>query len=183
MDRANKKIARGFSLLEALIALAVASIMMVVGIPGLTNLYLDNRRTSSVNDLLSGLQIARSEAIKRNRRIVICASSDMSECEGQWADGALAFVDDDNDTEFDNDEAVLHTVGNSGGVSINSDEFASFLIYRPNGRVMVDDVSVNSGELEFCDRRGSAHARVLLIDSSGRPRLSTVSAAGQAPSC
>lgn len=183
MERDYPTTGNGFSLLEAMVALAVAGIIAVVGIPGLTSMYLDNRRTSITNDFISALQVARSEAIKRNQRVVVCASDDQSVCGGSWSDGALIFADIDNDLERDKDETIVSTVGSSGGVAVSSEEFVSFLIYRPNGRAMAAEVSDNSGELEICDFRGTSHARFVIIDASGRPQISEVDAAGKPPSC
>ena len=67
--------------------------------------------------------------------------------------------------------------------SVESTEFGDFLIYRPNGRVMVDALGENTGELTFCDIRGADHARVVIIDISGRPRVAHQAADGGTPTC
>jgi hypothetical protein len=57
------------------------------------------------------------------------------------------------------------------------------MIYRPTGRVMVNSIRDNAGELTICDERGSEHARVVVIDLTGRPRVSRLAANGAAPVC
>jgi hypothetical protein len=56
-------------------------------------------------------------------------------------------------------------------------------MYRPNGRVMTTSATGNSGQFTVCDTRGSDHAKVLIVDLSGRPRLSKTLANGSSPSC
>jgi hypothetical protein len=48
---------------------------------------------------------------------------------------------------------------------------------------MVDDVAENTGQWTFCDERGAAHARVVIIDVNGRPRSSDKQADGTSPVC
>jgi hypothetical protein len=69
------------------------------------------------------------------------------------------------------------------GLNIESDQFGQFLMYRPNGRVMNSSVNGNLGEFTFCDSRGSTYAKVLIIDLSGRPRISRTLANGTSPVC
>ena len=57
---------RGFSLLELMIAVAIFSIVMAIALPSFQSM-LDNAKTKAVAEsILSGLRLARSEAIKRN---------------------------------------------------------------------------------------------------------------------
>ena len=59
-------LARGFTLLELMIALAIAAIMMMIGLPSY-QLLVDNTKTKgTAESMLSGLRLARAEAIKRN---------------------------------------------------------------------------------------------------------------------
>lgn len=66
---------RGFSLIELLVTLAVLAFVMAIGIPSFSE-YLTNTRVRSVaSEIRTGLQAARTEAVKRNDQAVFCLST------------------------------------------------------------------------------------------------------------
>jgi prepilin-type N-terminal cleavage/methylation domain-containing protein len=69
------------------------------------------------------------------------------------------------------------------GLNIQSGEFPAALMYRPNGRAMTAALTGNSGEFAVCDFRGADHAKVILVEISGRPRMSEKKANGAPPTC
>ena len=81
------------------------------------------------------------------------------------------------------DETILSAYSADGNITIVPNSFSGSYSYRPNGRVMADAVTTQSGEFTFCDSRGANHARVVIAAASGRPRLSEKRANGSAPSC
>jgi type IV fimbrial biogenesis protein FimT len=66
----------GFTVVELCVTLAVASVVLAVGIPSLKSFSATNRMATEVNQLLTHLRLARSEAVKRTERIALCPSDD-----------------------------------------------------------------------------------------------------------
>ena len=87
----------GFTLLELLIAIVVATILLAAGTPAFNDFVKNNRVTGQTNDLVSVIQLARSEALKRSTNVVVCASSDQASCTGKdtWTNGWIVFSDFD----------------------------------------------------------------------------------------
>ena len=177
---------RGYTLAELLASMAIIGILSSVAIPGMQNVIQDNRRAATTNEFVYSMQFARSESIARNQRVTMCASTNGYQCatKKNWGRGWIVFNDIDlNGAPGGTDEKILHMVELEDNISITPQSFNASLTYRPNGRVMGDDATVQSGEFGFCDSRGSHSARVLIVGSSGRPRLSTKTAAGLTPNC
>src|SRR5690606_966949 len=63
---------RGFTLMEMMLVIAVAALILGFGVPNLRSFILNARMTASANDILMAVHTARSEAIKRQRRTVVC---------------------------------------------------------------------------------------------------------------
>ena len=55
-----------------MITIAVAGLLLAVAIPSFRTMTVNSRLTSQVNDLVSALNLARSEAITRNGTISLC---------------------------------------------------------------------------------------------------------------
>lgn len=95
---------RGVTLVELIIVLTIAGILGALAAPGLQKLVSSNRLSSQINDMLSDISLARSEAIKRNTNIKptsststgVCASTNGTSCSagGNWANGWLVYYDD-----------------------------------------------------------------------------------------
>ena len=87
----------GFTLVELLITIVVVSILLAAGVPAFQSFIKNSRVTSQTNDLISTIQLARSEALKRGTNMVVCASSNQTTCTGKdtWADGWIVFSDFD----------------------------------------------------------------------------------------
>ena len=120
----------------------------------------------------------------RNARFTVCTTSNGSTCAAvPWNQGWLAFADLNSNQIVDFGETISRSGLGVGGLSIVSAEFPNYFIYRSNGRVMGAVVTINSGNFTVCDRRGAAHARVIIIDTSGRPRLSKTMSDGSVPVC
>lgn len=167
-----------------MVAVALTGLLLSMAVPALQQFTSNARQTSTINDFVSSMHIARSTAVTTNFRTTVCASSNGVSCEAvAWDEGWIVFGDMDSDQAVDNDETIVASSDGADGLDIQSAEFGQFLMYRPNGRVMTASAAGNSGQFTVCDSRGSEHAKVLIVDLSGRPRLSYYQADGSAPSC
>ena len=80
----------GFTLIELVVTLAVASILLTVAIPSFRSTIQNNRSTGQANEFLTSLMLARSEAVKRGVTASVCVSSNGTSCAGSnWAGGWL----------------------------------------------------------------------------------------------
>lgn len=88
---------RGFTLLELMTTLAVAAILVVVGVPGFVAFLQNTRATSHTNDLVTALNLARSEATQRGIVIRVCSSANGTACSGSsdWSTGWIVLTPDD----------------------------------------------------------------------------------------
>ncbi len=87
--RARVGNARGLTLIELMVAITILAILLGWAVPSFNNAVLSSKLTGFANDLVSSTQIARSEAIKRNAAITLCASSNGTTCatSGGWEVG------------------------------------------------------------------------------------------------
>jgi len=174
----------GFTLIELMIAIGLTALLLSMAVPALGSFVANARLTGAVNDFVASMHAARSTAVTTNSRVTICASASGNNCEAVgWDQGWIVFTDTDSDQAVDVNETIVSTGEGAEGLSIQSGEFAASLTYRPNGRVMNASINGSAGEFTVCDARGGAHAKVLIVDLSGRPRFSETMADGSAPSC
>lgn len=71
----------GFTLIELIVTLAVAAIILTIGVPSFQEALQNNRRTTQVNEIIGAFNIARSEAIKRGMKVTMCKSADSATCD------------------------------------------------------------------------------------------------------
>ncbi len=78
-----------------MITLTVSSILLAIAVPSFRNMTANSRLTAQVNDLVSAVNLARSEAIKRNASISFCRTDNATDtaCStttGNWASWIVA---------------------------------------------------------------------------------------------
>jgi type IV fimbrial biogenesis protein FimT len=71
----------GFTLLELLVTLAIAGILLTLGVPSFASFIQGQRLKSAASELSYALLFARSEAIKRNADVTVSPNS------GGWQNG------------------------------------------------------------------------------------------------
>jgi type IV fimbrial biogenesis protein FimT len=160
--------ARGFTLPELLSCVVILGLLATLATPSFIQFRQDAERTAIVNGFLHTIYLARAEAIKRSAVVSLCKSLDGERCANRasdWNHGWILFVNGDRDDlpERDPGEAVIARGNGWANGSVTSNRLA--YTFRP-----VTQTSVN-GTFLFCDRRGSAAARAIIISHTGRPRV------------
>lgn len=59
----------GFTLIELLIVIALFGVLAAFAVPSYLNMLENSRIKTATNSIITGLQIARAEAVKRNTRV------------------------------------------------------------------------------------------------------------------
>lgn len=93
----------GFTLVELMITLAIAAILLTIGVPSFNTLMQNSRLTTSTNDLIGALNLARSEAVTRELRVTVCKSADQATCNTSvtgWQQGWIVFTDENSNAAF-----------------------------------------------------------------------------------
>ena len=70
----------GFTLIELMVVVAMVAILAMLAVPSWTQLQTRNAVRAAVNDFSTSLQFARSEAVRTNLPVTVCASSDGVNC-------------------------------------------------------------------------------------------------------
>ena len=96
----------GFTLIELMFTVLVLAVLLAIGVPNFRDFLRNSRMAAQANDLLSGLNLTRSEAVKRRAPVTLCVGT--TNCAaGDFEDGWLVFVDVDQDGAVDVGEDVL----------------------------------------------------------------------------
>jgi len=166
--------------------MAVAGILLGVGVPSFVQVMKNARLSTQHNDLLQSLFLARSEAIKGTADVVVCARATDTTCStdtADWNNGWLVFAEvggtaNPNNAQVDTvDDLILQVNSpisgnnyiiaegsNNGAVGGISDRY--FVRYAGNGLT-----NWVNGTFELCDENdGADRARALNVVATGDAR-------------
>lgn len=168
--------ARGFTLVELLAVLAIASIMVGIGVPSFNGLIRSSKLTSATNDLFASLLLTRSEAAKRGGRVAMCKSIDGSACaaSGGWEQGWIVFQDRNNNGLHDKgEEVVLRVQALSRDLRLSGNmNVAKYVSFTSTGESKLVGGGFQAGTITLCNQSLlREEARQIVISSSGRPRV------------
>jgi type IV fimbrial biogenesis protein FimT len=183
-----KRIDAGVGLVELMVALALIACLATVAIPAFSNLIIKSRISAATTTLQAAFLLARAEAIKRGKSVVICRSVNSNglnpSCASNggdggggvgWADGWIIFVDEDSDKKFTARDGLVHA---QAAIFNNPTEGAiiptpnrGYLSFNPTGQTF-------ASYIRFTIRRPNhdtnpAHDRYLCLASGGRARVDT----------
>ncbi|MBI5436347.1 MAG: GspH/FimT family pseudopilin [Nitrosomonadales bacterium] len=98
-----KRLQAGVNAIELMIVVVIAGILAAVATPSFFSLINSTRLTSAMTQLTSDLNRARSEAIKRNRRMLVCVRGTDTACGTgiNWQNGWLVCYDEDQNGACD----------------------------------------------------------------------------------
>jgi len=159
---------KGLTLIELLVTIIVLSILLAVAMPNFSSLIDDQRLKNAASDLYAALVYARSEAIKRNHFVAICAKNTASDgCLNatDWAKGWIVFLDSDGDgapnaasdiIKKQDEIAAIAFSGPSGTVS-----------YTGNGQLRASVSTFRAAKTE----NSAIPSRCVNLDLMGRPRM------------
>ncbi len=175
---------QGFSILELLVALSIAAILLVLASPSFSSLIANTRISTSANNFVSSLQIAKIESVARATTITLCVRNpDGDGClmpaPSNWQPGWIIFEDKDSDKFVDAGESVLHI----------SEPLASKLTLKATPSITNAITYNSSGMLEgitaiqtfiLCDDRGFIdRAKGVVVTMTGRGSVLSASQTGE----
>lgn len=154
---------KAFTLIELLITLSIVSVMACLSTLSFSSIYQKESAASITQQLFNGLNFARIESIKRNKRVNICGSSDFTQCDGNWNNGFLIYVDINADGCFSKEDKLLRVQQyKNHSINIMTGK-RSYFQFIPNGQC------TTRGTIKIKTTQG-AHYAVVIYDS-GRARI------------
>jgi len=154
-----------------MITVAIAAILVILGIPAFNSTIKQNRLATQVNEIVTMFNLARSEAVKRGNTVSVCTTSDQASCDDDatWAQGAIIFSDLNGDGSVDDDDVIIRvTDAMSGNSTVDYAGFGGDTIqFLPTGRT-----NSQNGTFTLCDSTADdEYARAIILSATGRARL------------
>lgn len=186
----------GVSLIELLVVVAITAIVASIGIPSYRSFVVTNRIVSYTSNLHGSLILARTEAIKRSQRIVLCKSSNadavsptcdvtasVNGTNTGWGSGWLIFADVNANNLFGPGDILIKVQT----ATIQDASYGSIVPTNPDGSAGNEFLAFNAtgqttAALNFMISRPSSdpdatHDKAVCVLAGGRAR------SGNAPSC
>ncbi len=189
---------RGFTIAELIIVVVIAGVLAAITVPNMSEFVKNNTRATRVNTMVTTLNYARGQAITRNARVSVCKSAAGATCDavgtGDFATGWIVFTDNtpafaggtvgviDTGIAGWPDEVVLRIFqpDMGGNASLMGERNASVPIagLSYDGTGLGRDLIAGAGAVvspatmfRYCDDRGPAKARGIVISPTGYPSI------------
>ncbi|MGD9254716.1 MAG: GspH/FimT family pseudopilin [Chromatiales bacterium] len=179
--------AKGLTLVELLMVVAILAILATVALPSMSTLIAETRIRSGTMALGAMMKFARMQAVARNTRVTLCPSNDGAVCgeANEWNRGVMVFEDMNENRHREEEENLLgYREMNrnlqifSGADPASTGRSRKRIVFSPAGSAAGYTISV-----KFCSPDASASPEVLILQNSGRIRLSDQDGSGREPAC
>ena len=159
----------GFSLIEVMTTLAVASLLLATAWPAMSHLVAQSRASLALNQMLGAVQLTRHVAVTHRTRATLCSSQGPT-CKGRdhWHEGAMIFLDRNADRIRQTSETIVRSFPaiDSGKVTWRSFRRRATLTVLPSGYT-----DWQNGSFRYCPANGDLrYARQIIINAQGRAR-------------
>jgi len=166
------RVFRGFSLVEAVVCMALVSILLGYAFPSLNDMLKRSEATSAINWLVTTVAFTRHAAITRGVTVTLCPSKDGTTCGGHWHEGVIIFTDANRDRTIDSKDKLLHRARfpvDGATLTWHSFRNRQYLQMRGDGFT-----NYQNGNFVYCPGdKDSRFARQLVINMQGRARTSS----------
>lgn len=147
--------------------IAVAAILVGIAVPSLTTFIQNSRQASEADSLINSLDYARSEAVKRDANVEVCAAVNGA-CSGStaWDTGWVVETTGAGPTVLE----VTPQLGAGNTLSANfNGASVTQVTFQPNGFV---SAAAGAGVytttyFTLCDKRGAHYARDVEVSAIG----------------
>ena len=169
----------GYSLFELVMTLALAAIVLTIGLPSFSGMVARSHQRVEIDALFHAIHLARKESIVRRRVVSLCPSFDGQSCVPgrDWSGGWLLFVNSDRDVppRVDPGEPVLtrHRAGDSVRITANRRGFS----------LRSTQQRATNGTIVVCDKAGRTRPKAIVVSYTGRPRVALETSKGDAYHC
>lgn len=175
--RAARRRQTGFGLPETLVVLALVGVLLGMAVPGMAQWRARTELRMAAQAWWASALLARSQALQRQQRVVICPvwGADACDPQGRWTQGWLVFVDVNRNGTRQADEPLLQAQPAwPQGLRVG-DNLATVVAvgYAPDGRSQSPGGGFQAGTLGVCSRHAD-HSWKVVINMLGRPRLEQV---------
>ncbi|WP_461518557.1 GspH/FimT family pseudopilin [Porticoccus sp.] len=173
--------AKGFTIIELMITIALVSVILALGVPYFRTTITENRLAAETNSFIASINYARSAAAKFNQSVTMCISSAGDACLDSaigWEEGWIVFNDIDRDGVLDSGggENILQINGSlpSGYTLHGTSAYDEKMTFHPFGEV--DGSALGSFRLCSPDagpdnEDEDDRARKISINLTGRARV------------
>lgn len=167
---------RGLTLVELLITMAIAAVLASIAVPSMSAMIASSKLRSGSSAFVSGFNLARSEAIKRGARVVLCKSADGQACAaaGGWEQGWIVFHDANSDgARNDSERLLLRELPLSADLKFSGNlNVANYVAFAPSGIPSLTGGGFQAGTLTVCRLSlAQSEARQIVLNSVGRPKV------------
>jgi len=171
--------ASGVTLPEMLISLAVIAVLAAGAVHSMAGFVQETRMAGEVNRLVLALHLARSEAIKRGRRTVLCPATVNGRCADRagWENGWLLFASDNRVREPD-EPLIRMAPPLASFIGMRSGNHRKRIVYQVDG-----SCGGTNSSFTFCDAHRLARPRVICLSNTGRPRVTFTRCDGRPITC
>lgn len=156
----------GFTLIELLVTLAVAAILLAIGVPAFQSLFNRNQVAAVTNDFIGALNLARSEAAKGGAETRLCMSNDNATCTGNtgWANGWVIWSDRNGNGALDAGELLrVHGAVTAGKATLGGGAQTEFIF---TGQGALNNVA-GGDTINACTPNDLTMSNQITVDASG----------------
>lgn len=146
--------------MELMIVLSLAAVILALGAPNFTEFSRNNRLTAAANDLLGAAQLARTEAIKRQTTVSLCASDNANSAAPTCSNGSFAgwiiFEDTNGNCQRDGAEPPPLRVSDTLSPTVHAAQDQHCSTFGATGYVRGAAGQPPIAHVLYCDERGLA---------------------------
>jgi len=156
---------KGFTLIELMISISIASVLAAIAIPNFSNFIVQMRVDNEISQLHRMLLITRNAAINSGYKAIICPLDNSAQCTSLWQNKLSVFIDMNNNKVLDTNEKIIITrAAITKGDKLLYGKGRNKITFKPTGHLS----GLANGTFRYCPDNYKHIARGIVVARSGR---------------